>query len=201
MATNPGRGWHPGAGSATLMSGLLAITALGLSACSTNSTNTGATSSASPSSASANPSASNPSSATPSASPTAAYQLSSGGRVTISGDSTRWAADSGVLRVGTTGAVKSGTQSARIAVDAVSHTAGGPSGWILNLATNGSGQVVSGTLDSPGVRYTVTKASGKLVFAVNGGRISVATQQPITVQQAGQTTTTMTVALTGVSGG
>ncbi len=185
-----------------LAAGLTAALTLALGACSTNSSNTGATTSptSGPSSSqSSSASTTSSSSATPSPTPTVAYQLSSGGRVTVSGDSTRWAADGGLLRVATSGAVKSGTQTARIAVDATSHTAGGPSGWILNLTTNGSGQVMDGTLDSPGVRYTVSKPSGKVVFAVNGGRLTVATQQAITVTQSGQAPTTMTIALTGTT--
>lgn len=181
-----------------LAAGLAAAATIALGGCSTNSSNTGATTSASASeSSSTSPTGSG--SATPSPTPTVAYQLSSGGRVTVSGDSTRWAADGGLLRVATSGAVKNGTQAASIAVDATSHTAGGPSGWILNLTTNGSGQVLSGTLDSPGVRYTLSKASGKIVFAVNGGRLSVATQQAIAVTQSGQAPTTMTIALSGTT--
>lgn len=180
--------------SGVAIGALAGVAALTLGACSTNSSNTGATTS---------PSATSPSSSVstsptgPSPSPTTAYQLSSGGRVAVSGDSTRWAADGGVLRIAAPGGVKSGSQAASIAVDATSRTAGGPSGWILNLVTNSSGQVVSGTLDSPGVRYTVSKPSGKLVFAVKDGRLSIATQQAIAVVRSGQAATTMTIALTG----
>ena len=69
--------------------------------------------------------------------------------------------------------------------------------WILNLKTDGKGNVESGSLTSPGVSYKVTGKGGKINYLTTGGGTTLTTTSPIPVQMGTTSPTTMTLNITG----
>ena len=136
--------------------GAAATGALILTGCSGNS-NSNPSQSASPtqSSSSASPSKS----ATPT-SDTHKYTVKSGSFVKVTGlSSGSFTASGGSMVISPNG---SGLLAGDIEV-AAKGAAGKPD-WILQLKANGDGNVVSGSLTSPGVMYKVTGSGGKRVI-------------------------------------
>lgn len=163
--------------------------ALALTGCSGNSTSNP--------SQSATPTQSS-SSASPSGSPTSTsnvpkYTVKSGSYVKVAGlSSGPSTANGGTMNISPNG---SGLLAGDIEV-AAKGTAGKPD-WILQLKANGNGNVVSGSLTSPGIMYKVTGSGGKINYLTTTTGTTVVTVTAIPVQQGTDTPTTMTLSITG----
>jgi hypothetical protein len=162
--------------SAKIVVGIAAVASLGLTGCS--------------SSDNAAPSDS------PTQSPTTPgevtkYSLSAGGKVKITGLDQRYRTTGGTMSFRQTDGVLGG----RIEVFARGNTQTGD--FDMTLVTDASGAVTSGSLTSPGLRYAVIAAVGKINFLATDNSTTLVTVEAIPVQSGTETPTTMTINLTG----
>jgi hypothetical protein len=179
--------------------GIAAVAAFGLAGCSSSNdaapsesptptaTATSASPSASPTATSASPSKSptTPSSATK-------YSLSAGGSVKIAGlGAGPYKATGGTMTFAQSGGVLGG----KVEVSAKGDAKTGD--FNIELVTNSSGSVTSGSLTSPDQKFTVIGKGGKINFLTTGEGTTLVTVSPIPVQSGTATPTTMTLNLTG----
>ena len=69
--------------------------------------------------------------------------------------------------------------------------------WILNLKTDGKGNVASGSLTAPGDSCNLTGHRGQITSLPTAPRTTLTTTSPIPVQSGTATPTTMTLNITG----
>lgn len=175
--------------------GIAAVAAFGLAGCSSSNdatpsespTPTATATSASPSATSASPSKSptTPSTATK-------YSLSAGGTAKIAGQGApSYKSTGGEMTFNQTDGLLGGT----IEVFAKGNAQSGD--FDIKLVTNASGAVTSGSVTSPGQKFTVTGKTGKINFLTAGKGTTLVTVSAIPVQSGTAAPTTMTLNLTG----
>lgn len=173
--------------------GLGATAVLALAGCSSSSDSTPSTS---PTPASTSPSATHSGSHTASptqTSSTTKYTVKSGSYAQIAGQGAgKWPATGGTMISTPDG---SGPLGGTVQVAAKGNATKGD--WILNLKTDGKGNVESGTLTSPGVSYKVTGPGGKINFLTTGSGTTLTTTSAIPVQMGTTSPTKMTLNITG----
>ena len=178
--------------------GIAAVTALGLAGCSSGDDTTPSEApTPTETSASASPTATSASPTKSSASPTSSTSstkdsIAAGGKVKVAGQG----ADTYKTTGGTmTFTPTSGALGGKIEVFAKGDAKTGD--FDMQLTTNASGTVTSGSLTSPGTEYTVTGKAGKINFLTTGSGTTLVTVSAIPVQAGTASPTTMTINITG----
>ncbi|MGA9148824.1 MAG: hypothetical protein WBZ04_14790 [Candidatus Nanopelagicales bacterium] len=141
-------------------------------------------------------------SASPSPTPTqtktsgvSTYTVKSGSFAKIAGQGAgTWTATGGKMVITPSG---SGVLAGAIEVAAKGGATKGD--WILNLKTDGKGNVLSGSLTSPGVSFKVTGKGGKINYLTVQGGTTLVTESPIPVQNGTAAPTTMTLSVVGAN--
>lgn len=166
---------------------------LALTGCSSNAdSNPSQSATPTPTQTSASPS--------PTASPTktssaTTYTVKTGSFAKIAGQGGgTWPATGGKMVVTPSG---SGALAGLIEVAAKGGASKGD--WILNLKTDAKGNVLSGSLTSPGVSYKVTGAGGRINYLTVQGGTTLVTEASIPVQNGTAAPTTMTLSVIGAN--
>lgn len=141
-------------------------------------------------------------SASPSPTPTqtktsgvSTYTVKSGSYAKIAGQGAgTWPATGGKMVITPSG---SGVLAGAIEVAAKGGATKGD--WILNLKTDGKGNVLSGSLTSPGVSFKVTGSGGRINYLTVQGGTTLVTEAAIPVQNGTAAPTTMSLSIIGAN--